>query len=100
MDGYRDAEVRAANDEGLKVVWGMNVLDGGDGSSGKHFNSSTKYSMSASEVLKYGKALLAASNACGFLMWMYQTDYMASSGILDAMKTLSAAAKTRTSSCG
>jgi PKD repeat protein len=100
VDGYRDAQVRAANDEGLKVVWGMNILDGGDGSSGTHFNSSTKYSMSASEVLKYGKALMAASNSCGFLMWMYQSDYMASSGILDAMKTLSAEAKTHASSCG
>ncbi len=100
VDAYRDAEVRAANDEGLKMVWGLNVLDGGDGSSGKHFNSSTKYSMSASEVLKYGKALLAASNSCGFLMWMYQSDYMAYGGILDAMKTLSAEAKTHASSCG
>jgi len=100
VDSYRDAEVRAANDEGLKVIWGLNVLDGGDGSSGKHFYSSSKYSMSASEVLKYGKSLLAASNSCGFLMWHYRSDYMAYSGILDAMKTLSAAAKNRSASCG
>ena len=100
VDSYRDAEVRAASDEGLLMVWGLNVLDGGDGSSGKHFNSSTKFSMSASELLKYGKSLMAASNSCGFLMWNYQSDYMASSGILDAMKTLSAEAKTHALSCG
>ena len=100
VDSYRDAEVRAAAEEGLKVVWGLNVLDGGDGSSGKHFNSSSKYSMSASELLKYGKALMAASNSCGFLMWNYLSTYMGSSGILDAMKTLSAEAKTHSSSCG
>ena len=100
VDSYRDAEVRAANDEGLKVVWGLNVLDGGDGSSGKHFYSSSKYSMSASEVLRYGRSLLGASNSCGFLMWHYRSDYMAYSGILDAMKTLSAEAKNRSASCG
>jgi len=100
VDSYRDAQVRAANDEGLKVMWGLNILNGGDGSSGKRFDSSTNYSMSAAEVLKYGKALLAASNSCGFLMWMYQSDHIASSGVLDAMKTLSAEAKTRASSCG
>ena len=100
VDSYREAQVRAANDEGLKVVWGLNVLDGGDGSSNRRFGSSSKYSMSASEVLKYGRSLLAASNSCGFLMWHYTSEYLGSSGVNDAMKSLSAEAKTASASCG
>ena len=100
VDSYRDAEVRAANEQGLKVVWGLNSLNGGDGSSQKRFGASTHYSMSATELLKYGRSLLGASNSCGFLMWMYESNHMGSSGVLDAVKTLSAEAKNRSSSCG
>ena len=94
---YRDAEVAAAKGEGLNLVWGLNVIDGGDGSSGRRGTSSGKYNMSASELKKYGKALLYAPRTCGFLMWMYDGTYLGRSGVMDAMKTLSSTAKSRTS---
>ena len=94
---YRDAEVAAAKGEGLKLVWGLNVIDGGNGSSGRRGTSSGKYNMSAAELTKYGKALLYAPRTCGFLMWMYDGTYLGRSGVRDAMKTLSSVARSRTS---
>ena len=92
---YVAAETRAAGAEGLKMVWGLNVLDGGDGSSGRRGTVSGRYNMSATELQKYGKVLLGASNTCGFLMWMYSSTYMSRSTVMDAMKSLSRLAKTR-----
>ena len=92
---YRDVEVSAAKGEGLGLVWGLNVIDGGDGSSGRRGTSSGKYNMSASELKKYGKALLYAPRTCGFLMWMYDGTYLGRSGVMDAMRSLSSTAKSR-----
>jgi hypothetical protein len=95
VTSYRDAESRAASKAGLKVVWGLNVLDGGDGSSRKRGTARGKYTMSASELQKYGRALLGASNTCGFLMWMYHTPYVKDRAVLSSLKSLSSYAKSR-----
>jgi hypothetical protein len=95
VDSYRDAQSHAANKAGLKVVWGLNVLDGGNGSSKQRGTSKGKYTMSASELQKYGKSLLSASNTCGFLMWMYQSSYVKNKAVLSALKSLSTQAKAR-----
>ncbi len=97
VTSYRDAESRAASRAGLKVVWGLNVLDGGDGSSRKRGTAKGKYTMSAGELQKYGKALLGASNTCGFLMWMYHTPYVKDKSVLSSLKSLSSYAKSRPS---
>ncbi len=85
---YRDAEVAIAKAEGLNLVWGLNVIDGGDGSSGRRGTSSGKYNMSGSELKKYGKALLYAPRTCGFLMWMYDDTYLSRSSVMDAHEVL------------
>jgi hypothetical protein len=95
VNSYRDAQSRAASKAGLTLVWGLNVLDGGNGGSGKRGTIRGKYTMSASELQKYGKALLGASNSCGFLMWMYQPSYVKSTAVLRALKSLSSYAKSR-----
>lgn len=95
VNRYVAAETRAAKAEGLKMVWGLNVLDGGNGSSRKRGTGAGKYNMSASELQKYGKALLGASNTCGFLMWMYSSSYVKNSSVMTAMKSLSKLAKSR-----
>jgi hypothetical protein len=100
VTNYRDAEVRAAKNKGLKVVFGLNILDGGNGSSGIRGTKSGHYSMSGSELLKYGKPLLSASASCGFLMWRYSSDYLSRSSIRSAMKELrSVAGNTATTNC-
>lgn len=101
VTSVRDAEVRAAKSKGLKVVFGLNVTNGGNGSSGWPGPKRGDYwKMSASEVLKYGKALIGAPTSCGFLMWRYDSDYLSKSGIRSAMQELrNLAGNTATTTC-
>jgi hypothetical protein len=64
-------EVAAAKSKRLGLVVGMNVLDGGDGSSGIRGTYGNAYAMSASEIRTYGTALLNQSYVCGFYNWTY-----------------------------
>ena len=100
VNRYRDTEALAAQNAGLKVVFGVNVLDGGNGSSGTPGTKSGSYNMSAAELLKYGKSLLAASGSCGFLMWRYDSKYLSKSSVSSAVKELRALAGSRsTTTC-
>jgi hypothetical protein len=100
VTSVRDAEVAAAKKKGLKVVMGLNVINGGNGSSGMRGTKSGQYKMSASELLKYGKALIGSSTSCGFLMWRYDSDYLSKGSIRDAMKQLRyIAGNTSTTTC-
>jgi hypothetical protein len=87
------AEVAVAKRKGLGLVVGMNVLDGGNGSSGIPGYSSGRYAMSASEIRTAGAALLADSYACGFFMWMHDLSYYGRSDVKSAMADLSARAR-------
>jgi hypothetical protein len=80
------AEVAAAK---LK---GMNVVAGGNGSSGIRIMSGS-WAMSATELRTYGSALLAQSYVCGFFMWNHNTTYYARSDIKAAMTELSSKAR-------
>ena len=86
-------EASAAKSKGLGLVVSLNVLNGGNGSSGIRGSESGKYSMSASELRSYGGALLAQSYSCGFYQWMYNATYFGRSDIKSAMADLSAKAR-------
>jgi hypothetical protein len=86
------AEVAVAKSKGLGLVVGMNVLDGGDGSSRIAGWSQGKYAMSATEIRSYGTVLLDQSYACGFYMWSHDTEYYSRTDIMAAMAELSAKA--------
>jgi hypothetical protein len=86
-------EVAAAKRQGLGLAAGMNVLDGGNGSSGIHAYSSNKWAMSAAEIRSYGSALLSQSYICTFHMWMWNASYYGRSDIKSAMAALSAKAR-------
>ncbi len=62
---YIAKEAAAAKKKGLGRCVGMNVLDGGNGSSGIRGYTRGKYAMSASEIRKYGTALLARPMCAG-----------------------------------
>jgi hypothetical protein len=97
---YRDTQIAAARDQGLGLMFSLNVLDGGDGSSGRPGTSSGRHNMSALELATYGKALIEAPYACGLMMWREDADYVAAPEIRSAMEVLSAQAKARpASSC-
>jgi hypothetical protein len=94
------AEVAAAKGKGLGLVVGMNVLDGGNGSSGIRGTRSGKWAMSATELRKYGTAILGQSYACAYFNWQHNTDYYGRSAIKSAMADLSAKARSHAkSSC-
>lgn len=76
------------------VFAGLNVLDGGDGSSGFHGNYPKKWAMSANELRTYGSALLSQSYVCGFAMWKYSATYYDRADVKSAMTDLSAQART------
>jgi hypothetical protein len=66
----------AATGLGLKLVMGVNTLDGGDGSSGvpgtfTNAASVNRWQLSAAEVLKYGLALVTDPRVCAVLSWRY-----------------------------
>ncbi len=72
-DVTRYAAVQAMRAEalGLGVINGLNIADGGDGSSGRRGYRPGRYAMSASEIGDYGR-VLAAVPSCGmFLNWEY-----------------------------
>jgi hypothetical protein len=87
------AEAAAAKRKGLGLVVGMNVLDGGNGSSGIRGTTSGKWSMSASELRKYGSAMLGEAYACAFFNWNHDTGYYGRSDVKSAMAELSSKAR-------
>jgi hypothetical protein len=87
------AEAAAAKREGLGLVVGLNVLDGGNGSSRIRGFTSGKWAMSASEIRNYGNAMLGQSHACGFFNWSHDPGYYGRSDIKSAMADVSAKAR-------
>ncbi|HEY7612972.1 MAG TPA: hypothetical protein VH764_08250 [Gemmatimonadales bacterium] len=90
---YIKAEAEAARREGLGLVVGLNVLDGGNGSSKIRGYSGGKWAMSASEIRNYGSAMLAVSEACAFFNWTYDGTYYNRSDIKGAMADVSSLAR-------
>jgi hypothetical protein len=88
-----NAETAAAKRKGLGLVVGMNVINGGNGSSNIRGSRSGKWSMSASEIRKYGSAMLGQSYACAFFSWQHNTEYYGRSDIKSAMADVSAKAR-------
>jgi hypothetical protein len=86
---YLAAQVPIAKRLGLGLALNMNLLDGGDGSSGIPGFSSGKYAMSGEEIRRYGSALLRDGYACAFLMWKYDAAYFARPDVQSAMADLS-----------
>jgi hypothetical protein len=87
------AEVAAAKGKGLGLVVGLNVLDGGNGSSKIRGWTSGKWAMSASEIRNYGSAMLDPSYVCGHFIWTHDTEYYGRSDIKNAMADISAKAR-------
>ena len=85
-------QVELAKRKRLGLWSGLNVLDGGNGSSGVRGTVPRGWNMSAAELRSYGSALLGQSYVCGFSMWMYKDTYYNKADIKTAMAELSARA--------
>lgn len=86
-------QVTLAKKKGLGLFSGLNVIDGGNGSSGVRGTTPRGWNMSAAELRSYGGALLAQSYVCGFSMWRYYSSYYDKADIRSAMVELSNKAK-------
>jgi hypothetical protein len=86
-------QVTAAKSKGLGLIAGLNVLDGGNGSSGIRGTLPKKWTMSATELRSYGSAILAQSHVCAFFMWRYESTYYSRTDIKSAMSALSLKAR-------
>jgi hypothetical protein len=91
---YVQREASNAAALGLGLIMGMNVLDGGDGSSQLPGWSAGMWWMSPAEIVRYGTALVQPSYVCALLMWKYdatmvgRADYQAA---FDALGRVAAA---------
>jgi hypothetical protein len=94
---YMAKQVAIARGLGLGLGMSMNLLDGGDGSSGIPGISSGKYAMSADELSRYGTALLSNGYGCTFFMWKYDAAYHGRSDIQSAIAALSTQARSHAS---
>jgi hypothetical protein len=90
------SQARKAKSKGLGLVAGMNVLDGGNGSSNIRGTQPKTWAMSATELRSYGSALLAESYVCAFSMWRYSGTYYNRADVKSAMSDLSAKARNHT----
>jgi hypothetical protein len=109
---FRDAQTAAAQKLRLGLVFGLNYLDGGNGTS--HINGTYakdpnlsdnvyckssggcyRYAMSASEVKSVGAVLAAASYGCGLISWEYNTTFLGRSGVKDALTYVANVSKNR-----
>ncbi|HET6796250.1 MAG TPA: hypothetical protein VFH40_03740 [Gemmatimonadales bacterium] len=86
VNDYIRNAVASAQKKGLALVVGLNVLKGGN---------PNQTPMNASELKAYGSALLSSSYPCAFLSWRYDSNYLSSSSIRDAMKYLRNKAQAR-----
>jgi hypothetical protein len=102
IDDYVQDNVAAAESLGVGIIMGLNLCDGGDGSSGQRGwrTDRVTYAMSAAEITTYGEALLAVPDVLMFLMWEYDgletwsdgsigSDYFDQTDLQDALYQLS-----------
>ncbi|MBA3894183.1 MAG: hypothetical protein H0X69_10885 [Gemmatimonadales bacterium] len=88
VNDYIKRNVADAQQRGLALVVGLNVVHGG---------TPTKTRMTASQVEAWGSALLSSSYPCAFIMWQHDSDYLSSAGLGSAMDALRRLAQNRSS---
>ncbi len=95
VERWASNHVTASKNKKLRMFGGLNVLDGGNGSSGFRGNYPSRWAMSAAEIRSYGKALLAPRDSylCGFAMWKYKSSYYDRPDIKSAMNELATLAR-------
>jgi len=83
IEAYALEQAASAEALGLEVINGLNIADGGNGSSGIEGWSAGKYAMSAEEITTYGTPLLDREtfpHLRMFLMWEYDGEELWSDG--------------------
>jgi hypothetical protein len=87
VNTYIRRNVSEAQNMGLGLVVGLNLIDGG--TNNRH--------MTASQAQSWGSALLNSSYPCAFLSWDYNSSLLGTSSMKDAMSALRRKAQSRSS---
>jgi hypothetical protein len=88
LDGFIQKHFADVRKLGLKIIPGLNVINGGTATSGIPGRKPGKYGMSAAEIREWGGALLAQPDLCAFLLWEYDENYFARPDIKAAVQEL------------
>lgn len=81
---YAATEAARAEALGLGVINGLNIADGGDGSSGHDGYRPAHHAMSAAEIARYGAVLAAVPTMGMFLNWEYDGEEQWADGTIGA----------------
>jgi len=109
VEDFAANEQASARRQQLALVVGLNVLSGGDGSSGIPSPRRGLWAMSPDELRRYGSTMLRRTKACAFEMWRYETPgsafedfrYFRRPEIVEAVRELAAiAAASPSRPCG
>jgi hypothetical protein len=94
-------ETSAARAEGLGLMVGINLLNGGNKSSNIKGLYRGMYAVSASQLKSWGSLLVTHPQSCAFFGWGWNTSYFGRSDIKAAVTQVSSKAKGRNrQSCG
>jgi hypothetical protein len=92
---FRDENVAEAKQLGMGLVFGMNLLDGGDGSSGIAGTLSDRWQMSPEEVVRVGTVFASTPYACALLSWRYEPAFQERAEVRAALDSVASAARER-----
>ena len=95
IDSFIPANIKGAEQLGLALIGGLNVLNGGTGESGIPGRKEGKWAMGPEEIRRFGKLFLAEPYICAFLIFEYDSTYLARPGIRDALAELAGIARAR-----
>lgn len=96
VTSYRDRELAKAHSLGLCLVFGLNLINGGNGSSG--IGEHRRHLMSGAEILEYFSALLPYTPLAFY--WQYRPEVESKPDIRDALAKVRAMAdKTQPPTC-
>lgn len=84
IEDYYAEELAAAEELDLGIINGLNIADGGDGSSGQPGWRSGRWAMSADEIVEYGELLADMPGLGMFLNWEYDGEEAWSDGTIGA----------------
>jgi hypothetical protein len=93
LDGFISEHFTAVRSLGLKIIAGLNVVNGGSSKSGIPGRGPGKYGMSADEIREWGGRLMAEPDICAFVMYEYDEQYMSRPDIKAAIDDLAQKAK-------
>jgi hypothetical protein len=88
VDPYIATNIRDAQQAGLSLVGGLNVLNGGAKNSGIPGRKVGKFAMNADEIRTWGGKLLDQPYFCAFVMWEYDPRYFSRPDIKAALAEL------------